>query len=363
MPTIASDKLEDVCRQIALARGSDAAEAELVATNLVAANLTGHDSHGVGMLPRYIKASFTGELAINSHAEVVTDQGVILQIDGHAGYGQVIGHEAMEMGIERARMFGLCVMTIRNSFHLCRIGAWGEQCAAAGMVSMHHVNVVGHPGMVAPFRGSDARYATNPYCAVLPATANNPPTVLDFATSEVAAGKVRVAKNKGVQMAPGALIDSKGQQTTDPWVLYNEPKGAIGPFGGLEAGHKGYGMAVMNEMLAGVLSGGQTCRPETDHEDDVILNGMLSVIINPAKMVDMQAFEAEIDATIAHVKESPAANPDAPVLVPGDPERLTRAERGAQGVPVDDETWREMLEAGISVGIAEEDLRAMAGVN
>jgi uncharacterized oxidoreductase len=363
MPTIAAQKLENVCRQIALARGSEAKEADMVAANLVGANLSGHDSHGVGMLPRYIKATFTGELAINAHAEVVTDQGVILQIDGHAGYGQVIGEEAMEIGIERARQFGMCVMTIRNSFHLCRIGAWGEQCAAAGMVSMHHVNVVGHPGLVAPFRGSDARYSTNPYCAVLPATANNPPTVLDFATSEVAAGKVRVAKNKGEQMKPGALIDSKGQPTTDPWVLYSEPKGALGPFGGQEAGHKGYGMAFMNELFAGVLSGGHTARPETDHEQDVILNGMLSVIINPAKMADPAVFEAEVDATIAHVKASPPANPDEPILVPGDPERGTRAERGADGVPVDDETWRELLEAGESVGIAEADLSRIAGVN
>lgn len=363
MPTIKAENLENVCRRIALARGSEAAEADQVAVNLVAANLKGHDSHGVGMLPRYIKATYTGELNINSHAEVVADHGVIVQIDGNAGYGQVIGQEAMEIAIERTRAFGLCVMTIRNSFHLCRIGAWGEQCAEAGFVSMHHVNAYGHPGMVAPFRGTDARYTTNPYCVVLPATANNPPTVMDFATSQIAAGKVRVAKNKGEQTPVGALIDHKGQPTTDPWVLYQEPKGALGPVGGVDAGHKGYGMALINELFAGVLSGGDTCRPETDHENDVILNGMLSIVIDPAKMTDRQAFEAEIDATIAHVKASPAADPAKPVLVPGDPERQTTAERGAEGVPVDDETWAEMLEAADLVGVPADELRNIAGVN
>lgn len=363
MPTIKAANLEDVCRRIASARGSETAEAAQVARNLVAANLKGHDSHGVGMLPRYIKATFTGELVPNSHAEIVADHGLIVQIDGHAGYGQTIGEEAMTIAIERAKTFGLCVMTIRNSFHLCRIGAWGEQCAEAGLVSMHHVHAYGHAGIVAPFGGTDARFTTNPYCIVLPATANNPPTVMDFATSQVAAGKIRVARNKGEQAPEGALIDHRGQPTTDPWVLYNEPKGALGPVGGRDAGHKGYGMAFINELFAGVLSGAGTCRPENDHENDVILNGMLSIVIDPEKMTDRASFEAEIDATIAHVKASPAADPAKPVLVPGDPERATMAARGAEGVPVDDETWREILEAGESVGIAADELRRVAAVN
>lgn len=363
MPTIQAGKLEDVCRRIAAARGSEPQEADQVARNLVVANLKGHDSHGVGMLPRYIKATFSGELNINSHADIVADHGIIVQIDGNAGYGQVIGEEAMNLAIERTKAFGLCVMTIRNSFHLCRIGAWGEQCAEAGFVSMHHVNAYGHPGMVAPFRGSDARFTTNPYCVVLPKTANNPPTVMDFATSQIAAGKVRVARNKGEPAPVGALIDHTGQPTTDPNVLYQEPKGALGPAGGVDAGHKGYGMALINELFAGVLSGGNTCRPDTDHDQDVILNGMLSVVIDPEKMTDRAAFEAEIDATVAHVKASPAADPAKPVLVPGDPERATMAERSAEGVPVDDETWREMLEAGESVGVGADELRRLAGVN
>lgn len=363
MPTIQATNLENLCRRIALARGSETAEADLVALNLVAANLKGHDSHGVGMLPRYIKATYTGELNINSHAEIVADHGIVVQIDGNAGYGQVIGREAMAIAIERTRAFGLCVLTVRNSFHLCRIGAWGEQCAEQGFVSMHHVNAYGHPGMVAPFRGTDARYTTNPYCVVLPATPNNPPTVLDFATSQIAAGKVRVAKNKGEQAPAGALIDHKGQPTTDPWVLYREPKGALGPVGGVAAGHKGYGMALINELFAGVLSGGATCRPETDHAQDVILNGMLSIVIDPERMTDRRSFEAEIDATIAHVKASPAADPAKPVLVPGDPERATMAQRGAEGVPVDDETWSEMLEAAELVGVSADELRNVAGVN
>ena len=221
---------------------------------------------------------------------------------------------------------------------------------------MHHVNVHGHDGLVAPFRGTDSRFTTNPYCAVLPGTANNPPTVLDFATSIVAGGKVRVAKNKGEQMPEGYLIDGHGKPTTDPNALFAEPKGAIQAMGG----HKGYGLSVINELFGGVLTGGGTCRPENKHEDDTILNGMLSVIIDPMRLVTKAFFDSETDATLAHVKASPPANPAEPVLIPGDPERATKADREANGVPVDDETWAEMVGAAKNVGISATEIEAIA---
>lgn len=336
--------------------GSEGNEPELVAENLVGANLAGHDSHGVGMLPRYIACVHTGELVPNQHAEIVQDGGTTLTIDGKAGYGQIIGREAMEMGIERARANGVCVLTIRRSFHLCRIGAWGEQCADAGMISMHHVNVTGHPGLVAPFRGTDARFTTNPYCCTLPATSGNPPTVLDFATSAVAHGKVRVARNKGERVPDGWMIDGRGQPTNDPNAMFSSPRGAILPFGE----HKGYGLALINELLAGVLSGGGTCRPDNYVENDTILNNMLSVIIDPRRFISNEYYETETDAMIDHVKRSPAQQDGKPVLVPGDPERATGAQRDADGIPVDDETWRELEQAGASVGIDPTALRDMA---
>src|SRR5210317_1609249 len=133
MPVINENNLRAVVREIVSAAGSSGDEPAQVAENLIYANLTGHDSHGVGMLPRYIRAVKSGELKVNAQAKVVVDDGPMLTIVGQAGYGQVIGGQAMELGIARAREHGVCVMTIRRSFHLCRIGAWGEQCARAGM--------------------------------------------------------------------------------------------------------------------------------------------------------------------------------------------------------------------------------------
>jgi len=340
------EKLRDIVAAICTHAGSEGDEPRLVADNLVMANLMGHDSHGVGMLPRYIGCVLSGELNPNSHASITRDSGALVVVDGHAGYGQVIGGEAMDIGIARAREHGVAVVATRRSFHLCRIGAWAERCAEQGFISMHHTNVVGHNPLVAPHGASEARYATNPYTIGLPATADHPMTVLDMATSVVALGKVRVAKNKGEQMAPGILVDAGGNPTTDPNVMYGDPPGAALPFGG----HKGGGLALMNELLAGVLSGGQTMRPDTMRQDRAIYNNMLSIIIDPARLIENDFYASEIDATLEYIKSARPMDPAKPVLAPGDPERLTRAEREANGVPIDDTTWEEILATGDSVG-------------
>jgi len=271
--------------------------------------------------------------------------------------GELSVQDACEkLGIQRAREHGVCVLTIRHSFHLCRIGAWGEQCAAAGMVSMHHVNMVGHGGIVAPFRGADPLYSTNPYCSVLPGTAGNPPVVLDFATSIIAHGKVRVARNKGETLPEGILLDADGHATRDPNALFEG--GALRPFGT----YKGYGMALMNELLAGSLSGGGTCREEHNRAHDTILNNMLSVIIDPDRLVKRDWFEREVDTALERVRTSRPEVAGEPVLIPGEPERIVYAERHANGVPVDDRTWEEILDAGQSVHVGREQLVAMAGL-
>ena len=349
-------KLRAIVRAICTAAGSTDDEPAMVADNLVDANLTGHDSHGVGMLPRYISCVLNGELRPNQHVTVLKDEGTTLMLDGNHGYGQVIGREAMALGIERAQKHGVCVLTVRESFHLCRIGAWAEQCAAAGLVSIHYVNVLGTRPLVAPHGGGDARYGTNPYTCVLPATNDNPPVLLDMATSRIAVGKVRVARNKGEQVVDGALIDSEGQPTTDPNVMYTQPYGAVLPFGE----HKGYGMALMSEMLAGVLSGGDTMRRDTARKKDTALNNMLAIIFDPQRFVDGARYKTEIDATIADVRASPPRDPAAPVLMPGDPERTSRAARGSNGIPIDDATWEELLAAAESVGLARADVLGMA---
>ena len=168
---ITAPNLERAIEAIVVKGGSEPREAALVAGNLIEANLTGHDSHGVGMIPRYVDAILEGGLAVNEHPEIKLDTGVMLRLDGRKGYGQAIGMEAMALGIERARRHGTCIVALGNSHHLGRIGHWAEQCAGAGLVSLHFVNVVSRP-IVAPWGGRDPRFGTNPVCIGVPRTAN-----------------------------------------------------------------------------------------------------------------------------------------------------------------------------------------------
>ena len=287
------------------------------------ANLSGHDSHGVGMLPRYVDAVLEGGLKPNSGVRVVLDTGSLLTLDGQRGYGQIVGEQAMALGIDRARAHGSCIMTLGNAHHLGRIGHFAEMAVDQGLVSLHFVNVLSRP-VVAPFGGADGRYGTNPCCIGIPlkgrepsvgamAASAGPPQarpaplgssalheatsvgatneaqgrpkrssapsggsavraatsvgahfMLDFATSRVAQGKMRVAYNEGRRAAPGTLIDEDGLPTTDPGVVVvPQSKGLFGAL--LAFGeHKGYGLAVACELLGGALTGGGTSHQPTE---------------------------------------------------------------------------------------------------
>src|SRR5262249_9801021 len=155
---------------------------------------------------------------------------------------------------------------------------WAEQCITAGYLSIHFVNVVSEP-VVAPFAGRDARFSTNPFCVGIP-LAGQQPILLDFATSRIAVGKVRVALNKGEQVESGTLLDSHGVPTTDPAAIFSDPHGAILPFGA----HKGYGLAIVCELLGGALTGGRTMRSRRAPGTYAIINSMLSIIIDPDRM-------------------------------------------------------------------------------
>ena len=355
---IKPDRLHAFAMAICRADGSSEQEAKLIADHLVLANLFGHDSHGVGMMPHYIQNTANGACVRNHHAKIARDNGAVIVIDGGAGYGQVVAKEAMDIGIERAKKHGVCVVGLTNAHHIGRIGHWGEQCARAGMVSTHWVNVHGHKSLVAPFGAAEARFTTNPYCTAVPRKGKEP-IVLDFATSQVAAGKVRVANNKQVQMESGLLIDAAGNATTDPGVLYNAPYGAILPFGL----HKGGGLAVICDLLAGALTGGKTHSPRTIKKDGTdIINNMLSIIIDPESMGGTAAFEDEVENFIGWVKSAKPQPGVAEVLTPGEPERARRVDREKNGVPIDSTTWQQLIDTARKVRLNDVDIPQMASV-
>jgi uncharacterized oxidoreductase len=348
-------RLNGAIRQVVQGFGSGPEEVEAVAANLIEANLKGHDSHGIGMLPRYAEAFLEGGLSVNASVATVLDAGALLRLDGNAGFGQVIGAQAMDLGIERARQHGCCTVALGNAHHLGRIGAWAERVADAGLVSLHFVNVIARP-IVAPFGGADARFGTNPFCAGVPIH-GRAPVILDFATSMIAQGKTRVAHNKGELVPPGCLIDDAGQPTQNPRYSVVPPIGALLTFGG----HKGAGLAMLCELLGGALAAGMTQRTPGGPERRV-LNGMLSVLVDPAALGDRAAFEAEALSFLDWAQASPPREGFGPVQVAGDAERAWKAERTERGVPVDPTTWSEILRAAGQLGVEPAAVQQTAGL-
>jgi hydroxycarboxylate dehydrogenase B len=338
---------------IALAGGSKPEEAKLVAENLVIANLTGHDSHGVGMMPRYVEALLEGGLHPNRKVEVKLDGGALLALDGGAGYGQSIGLQETRLAIERAKQHGLSITTLGNSHHLGRIGHWAEMAVAEGLVSLHFVNVISF-ARVAAYGGADGRFGTNPVCIGIPLP-GEAPFLLDMATSAVAQGKLRVAHNKGVKIPLGWLIDRDGNPTDDPKWGVVQPFGAMQTFGG----HKGYGLAVACELLGGALTGGGTWHyPEGTKRR--VLNGMLSIVIDPERLGTKETFERETREYLDWIRKSPPAPGFDRVRIAGEPEREYRAARERDGVPVDESTWKEILGAAAKLKIPAEKIEALA---
>lgn len=346
-------RLDTAMRLLLRGFGSHEAEVEAVAANLIDANLTGHDSHGIGMLPRYVDAYQENGLVPNQHIQTLLDAGAIVRLDGGAGFGQVIGREAMELGIARTLEHGSCIVALGNSHHLGRIGAWAEMATRAGLVSLHFVNVIAR-SIVAPHGGADARFGTNPFAAGIPLSGREP-LILDFATSVLAQGKTRVAFNKGELLAPDCLLDEHGNPTREPRYGVTSPYGAILAFGQ----HKGYGLAVLCELLGGALAAGSTQR-SADVTQRRILNGMLTVLIDPDALADRAVFELEALAFIDWVKASPPRQGFGPVQVAGEAERAARAHRTAHGVTVDATTWNEILAAAGKLGVDPASVNAAA---
>ena len=343
---ISAPDLRAAVARIVQAAGSSGKEAQTVAHNLVLANLSGHDSHGVGMLPRYVDAVLEGGLQPNTGVRVTMDLGTMLALDGQRGYGQTVGEQAMQMAIARAKLHGSCIMTLAQAHHLGRIGHWAEMALEQGLVSIHFVNVLSRP-VVAPWGGTDGRFGTNPVCIGVPLHGREP-FVLDFATS-------RVAHNEGRQVEPGLLIDPNGNPTTDPGVVVvPQPPGASGNlFGALMTfgEYKGFGLAVACELLGGALSGSGTWHRAADTKRSVY-NGMLSIVIDPQRLGTQEVFEREALAFVDWLRQGPVAPGADAVLIAGEPERAARRARERDGIVLDATTWGEIVQSGVKVKVA-----------
>jgi uncharacterized oxidoreductase len=340
---IQHERLQSLTADIFHAAGCQRDEAERIARRLVEANLVGHDSHGVIRVASYVQWLKAGKVVAGRSIQVAIENDVIAVVDGQYGFGQTIGEQAMELGIKKSAKHGVAVIALRNSGHLGRIGDWPLLVAEAGKMSLHFVNTTGAGILVAPFGGTQRRLSANPIAAGVPIP-GKPPILLDMSACTIAEGKIRVALNKGVAVPENCIIDAKGRPTTDPKVFYADPPGAILSI----AGHKGYGLAVLCEVLAGALTGGGCSNPKNA---DKVLNGMLSIILDQSYFQKDAAFAAEMERFIAWVKSSAKASPDGEILMPGEIEERTKAKRLRDGIDLDDTTWSQLTATAESVGV------------
>ena len=332
--------------------GCHDAEADRIGHYLVSANLCGHDSHGVIRVPRYLQWVRAGGVKPNQTLAVVTENEVMAVVDGNFGFGQTIGPLAVRLGMDKAKTSGVAIVALRRSGHLGRIGDWAEMAAAEDLVAIHFVNVSGSL-LVAPFGGVERRLATNPVAIGIPLP-GEVPLILDFATSVVAEGKAMVALEGGKPLPEGALIDDDGRHTSDPKIFYgvteSEPvpdprkgRGAIRAMGD----HKGSGLSFMVEMLAGALTGSGCAGPLPRP----LVNGMLSIYLDRQAFAAEDAFAAEVRSYVEFFKSAKPERPGGEILVPGEPEQRTRAQRLAEGVPLSDKTWQGILDACRGAGL------------
>lgn len=334
MPVIAAETLTAYVRDIFVAYGVPQETAQTVAVSLVLANLKGHDSHGVIRVLDYVDWMAKGWIDPEGRLEVVKETDSLLLVDGNFGFGQAIGREATALAIEKAKKSGACVLSIRQSAHLGRIGEWAEMAAEAGLVCFSFTNTHGGGVLVAPHGGREKRLSANPLGAGAPLS-NGEPLIMDFATSVVAEGKMKVARAKGVHVPEGCFVNAKGEAGTDPEEYYGDPPGALLAFGG----HKGYALSLFADILAGALSGAGCSKGEAR-----VANAMLAVFLDPEAFAGGEFFQQETDALVQRVKHCPTMQGVDEILTPGEPEARAYAQRTQKGITIEEATWARIAD-------------------
>lgn len=332
------ESLESAAKQILLSFGCDDIEASIVSDHLIRANLAGHDSHGIGMLPMYGAQVKDGNLIPNQTPEFLPSAGAICIVDAKRGFGHRMALLALDHAMQTASEQNVAVLGLRNAGHVSRIGNYSDYCAQHGFVSIHFVNVWGHGPLVAPHGSSKAGFSTNPISIGMPVAGQAKP-MLDMATSTVAMGKVRVAHNRGEKIPSGWVLDIDGADTNDPSEMWLHRNGALTAFGA----HKGSGLGIFVELLAGALAGKETVATGTAIPNGVF-NNMFSILVNPTGFDDLASIEARVLEFCDEIKSHRPAKGTDEVLLPGEPEKRYRADRQANGVAVDDETINQLLE-------------------
>jgi LDH2 family malate/lactate/ureidoglycolate dehydrogenase len=336
MPVFQPDFLERVAYHIYRAKGTPEEEARVVAAHQVKANLVGHDSHGVIHIPEYCERIDKGHIVPGAPFVVEQEAPTTAVINGNWGFGFVVTEKATRMAIEKAKSQGVAAITVHYQSHIGRLGDYATMISQEGMIGMITADSGAGPKAVAPFGGRARRLGTNPICMGIPSDLEGP-VLLDMATSAVAAGKISLARNRQEPVPQGWIVDKDGNPTTNPNDYYQG--GAILPVGA-DQGHKGYGLSFMVEVFSGLLTGlGFGIDPQARHND-----GCFVVAFDVARFRPLDHFKKEVKEFAEFIKTSPPATGFSEVLYPGEIEHRTEQKRRAEGIFVEDETWRQITD-------------------
>ena len=345
MPIIHAPRLEEIARGLLIAAGASAEEAEVVARYNIGANLVGHDSHGIILIPQYIDRIKAGHIVPGAPFDIIQETPTTTVIDGNWGFGYAVTDRAMRLTIAKAKTQNVAATTVFRQSHIGRLASYPLLAIREGMIAMITADSGRSPKHVAPFGGAKARLGTNPICFAVPSNLDGP-IFFDMATSAAAAGKVNVALARGESVPNGWLIDADGTPSVDPRVL--RQGGALLPLGGAE-GYKGYGLAAMVEIFAGLLTGlGYGVEPTGRHND-----GCFMAVFNVRAFRNLESFKQEVTDFAAYLKATPPAKGFTEVLYPGEIEYRRQQERLTQGIPLEDGTWSKLKALAATFGIGD----------
>jgi LDH2 family malate/lactate/ureidoglycolate dehydrogenase len=317
-------------KAILLAWGMPEENAETTADILGWADLHGVDSHGISMLPGYDRLRRAGRANMNARPRIIKETPVSALVDGDGGLGHVPARFAMQVAIDKAKQSGMAIAAVRNSAHFGATGYYTLMAAKEGLIGMACTGA--SSVQVAPTFGKEAKLGTDPWSFAAP-TADGPPFLLDMATTTVAAGRIRNKANEGLECPPGWVLNKEGLPSTDP-LEAREKGGFLTSLGGSpeNSSYKGYGLAVMVNILGSCLSGASLITdPKKPPGGNV---GHCFVAIDPGLFRDREEFAADVTRFCNDLRATKPVDPRQPVMVAGDPQWNNAKQRLQEGIPV-----------------------------
>ena len=330
--TASAKRLTAFIRQALVRLELPEADAATVARLMAEADLQGSDGHGVTRLAPYAKRIKAGGFNVTPDIRLVHDHPATALIDGDNGMGHLVMTRATEMAITKAKTTGIAWVNAQFSNHAGPASLYASMPLAHDMIGLYFA--VGNANHLPPWGGLDMLLSTNPVAVAIPAGEERP-IVLDMATTVAAYGKVKTKALRGEMMPEGWMIDRHGKPLTDP---RRADEGMLLPLGGMEAGYKGYGLALVIGLLAGTLGGAAMGKDVIDFNHDassVTNTGQAIAAINVAAFGDVAIFKANVDRLIRDMRGSARMPGVARIYVPGERSHETRIKRSRDGIPID----------------------------